>query len=88
MFGLGIPEILIIVIAAGILLFGGKKMIDLAHSAGRMTGEFKKGRMEMDKELNEAKKDIKGDDEPTENPQPSQDSQDNAQSNQENNSQK
>lgn len=56
MFGLGLPELLIIAVVAGILLFGSSKMIDLARSAGRMTGEFKKGKREVEKELKEAEK--------------------------------
>ena len=64
MFGLGLPEILILALIAGILLFGSKKMVDLARSTGRLTGEFKKGRMEMEKELREAEKEIRDTEEP------------------------
>ena len=59
MFGLGLPEILILLLIAGILLFGSKTMVDLARSTGRLTGEFKKGRMEMEKELRETEKEMK-----------------------------
>lgn len=54
MFGLGIPEILLIVLAVGILFFGGKKMTEFARSMGRFSGEFKKGKEEMARELREA----------------------------------
>lgn len=54
MFGLGIMEILIIVLAAGLLLFGSKKIVELARSLGRFSGEFKKGRSEVEKELRTA----------------------------------
>lgn len=55
MFGLGITEIIIIVVVIGVLFFGGKKMTEFAKSMGRFTGEFKKGKMEMDEELKKVK---------------------------------
>jgi|GEM_PF-1080784 len=58
MFGLGINEILIIAVVISILFFGGKKMSDFARSAGRFTGEFKKGKMEMEQELENIKKNV------------------------------
>lgn len=51
MFGLGLPEILVIAIAAAVLLFGGKKIVELARSMGRVSGEFKKGKHEVEREL-------------------------------------
>ncbi len=51
MFGLGIPEILLIVLAIGILFFGSGKILDFAKSLGRVTGEFKKGKKEIESEL-------------------------------------
>ena len=51
---LGFGEILIIILAVGIVLFGGKKIIDLARSMGRFSGEFKKGKKEIEEELKEA----------------------------------
>jgi len=56
MFGLGLPEIIIILLAIGILLLGGKKMADFAKHLGRFTGEFKKGKMEIEQELKEMEK--------------------------------
>lgn len=56
MFGLGIPEILIIV-AVIVLFFGGRKISEIAKGLGRFTGEFKKGKKEMEKEIEEIKKD-------------------------------
>ena len=56
MFGLGLPEIIIILVAVIILFFGGKKMSELARGVGRFSGEFKKGKIEIEKELKEAKK--------------------------------
>jgi len=61
MFGLGLPEIIIILLVIVILFFGGKKLAELARGLGRFTGEFKKGRAEIEKELKEAEKEIKGD---------------------------
>lgn len=50
--GLGPPELLLI---AGvlILLFGASKLPKLARSVGTATGEFKKGREEVEDELEE-----------------------------------
>jgi sec-independent protein translocase protein TatA len=63
MFGIGLPEIVIILVVVIILFFGGKKISELARGMGRFTGEFKKGKMEIEKELEEVKKEIK--DQPT-----------------------
>lgn len=57
MFGLGMPEIIIILVAVGILLFGSKKIVEVARSLGRFSGEFKKGKQEVDRELKEVAQD-------------------------------
>ncbi len=57
MFGLGIPEIIIILLAIGILLFGSKKIIELARSMGRFTGEFKKGKSDIEAEMKKSETD-------------------------------
>jgi len=54
MFGLGIPEIVIILLAVGILLFGSKKIVEMARSMGRFTGEFKKGKRDIETEMKNA----------------------------------
>ena len=51
MFGLGIPEIILIALAVGILFFGSKKILEFSRAAGRVSGEFKKGRADIEKEL-------------------------------------
>ena len=48
----GGPELLLIV-GIVILLFGASKLPKLARSMGSATGEFKKGRQEVEEELNE-----------------------------------
>jgi len=46
-----IDDWLIIAVVAGILFYGSSKIPQLAHSLGRSVGEFKKGRLEVEKEL-------------------------------------
>ena len=64
--GLGPPELLLI---AGvlILLFGASKLPKLARSMGSATGEFKKGREQVEEELEEIRGGVdvsKSEDEP------------------------
>lgn len=54
-FGLGGQEVTLIVIAV-ILLFGAKKIPELARGLGKSVGEFKKAKQEFDNELAEAAK--------------------------------
>ena len=66
MFGLGITEIVIIFAVFVVIFFGGKKITGLGKSLGRFTGEFKKGKIEIENELKELKetsedgKEVKG----------------------------
>ncbi|ERH01021.1 MAG: twin arginine-targeting protein translocase, TatA/E family, partial [Halonotius sp. J07HN6] len=46
------PEMLIILLVL-VLLFGANKIPKLARSTGEAMGEFKKGREEIEEELNE-----------------------------------
>ncbi len=47
----------IVVIAVVVLLFfgGGKKISEFARNLGRATGEFQKGKQEIDKEIQNAR---------------------------------
>jgi len=44
------PWQILLVLAIILLLFGGKKLPELAHSLGKSLGEFRKGKEEGDKE--------------------------------------
>lgn len=46
-----IDDWLIIAVVVGVLFYGSSKIPQLAHSLGRATGEFKKGRIEVEKEI-------------------------------------
>jgi sec-independent protein translocase protein TatA len=49
------PELIILVIVVGVLIFGVKKIPELAKTFGKAKGEFEKGKMEGDKELKDLK---------------------------------
>lgn len=57
MLGLGLPEVVIIVLVVAVLFWGGDKIGDFVRSLGRATGEFKKGKQEVENELKEMKND-------------------------------
>ncbi len=46
-----IDDWLIIAVVAGILFYGSSKIPQLAHSLGWSVGEFKRGRLEVEREL-------------------------------------
>jgi sec-independent protein translocase protein TatA len=48
---LGINEIVIIVLFIVLLLVGSKKIPELARAFGRAMGEFKRGKLEIEREL-------------------------------------
>jgi len=48
----GTPEMMVILLIA-VLLFGANKIPKLARSTGEAMGEFKKGRQEVEEELQE-----------------------------------
>lgn len=49
------PELIILVVLVGILIFGAKKIPELAKTFGKAKGEFEKGKMEGEKELKDFK---------------------------------
>jgi sec-independent protein translocase protein TatA len=51
-------EIIIVVIVIGVLIFGAKKIPELAKTFGKAKGEFEKGKIEGEQELKEFKSDI------------------------------
>lgn len=51
------PEI-IVIIAILILLFGAQRIPKIANSVGRSLGSFKKGRKEIEAELEQAENDL------------------------------
>jgi sec-independent protein translocase protein TatA len=46
-----IDDWLIIAVVIAILFYGSTKIPKLAHSLGRAMGEFKRGKMEVDREI-------------------------------------
>ena len=49
------PEIIIIIVILGVLIFGAKKIPELAKTFGKAKGEFEKGKIEGEKELKDFK---------------------------------
>jgi sec-independent protein translocase protein TatA len=49
-----INDWLIIAVVVAVLFYGSSKIPQLAHSLGRAMGEFKKGRLEVEKEMRAA----------------------------------
>jgi len=59
MFGLGFPELAIILVVIVVFFFGGEKISDIARGLGRFTGEFQKGKAEMEQEIEKAKEELR-----------------------------
>jgi sec-independent protein translocase protein TatA len=57
MFGLGIPELLVIFVIA-LIVFGPKKLPDLGRSIGRAMAEFKKASEEFQESVREEMKEV------------------------------
>ncbi len=52
---IGGPELIILVVIIGVLIFGAAKIPQLAKTFGKAKAEYKKGEIEGDKELKEFK---------------------------------
>jgi sec-independent protein translocase protein TatA len=48
-------NIIIAIVIIGVLIFGAKKIPELARTFGKAKGEFEKGRIESEKELKDFK---------------------------------
>lgn len=59
MFGLGFPELVVILVVVVVFFFGGEKISEIARGLGRFTGEFQKGKAEMEREMRKAEKELK-----------------------------
>ena len=59
MFGLGVQELIIIFLII-MVLFGAKKLPDLAKGLGKGIREFKTATSSVSDELNDVTKDVKG----------------------------
>jgi sec-independent protein translocase protein TatA len=53
-------EFIWIIVIIGVLLFGAKKIPELAKTLGKAKGEYKKGEIESDKELKDFKENKNG----------------------------
>ena len=54
----GGQEIIILVVVIGVLIFGAKKIPELAKTFGKAKGEFEKGKIEAEKDLKEFKEEL------------------------------
>ncbi len=55
---LGIGEIIIIIMVIAVVFFGVKEIPKLVRTLGRVKGEFKKGKIEIEKELKDAENEV------------------------------
>ena len=46
------------------MFFGGEKISELAKGLGRFTGEFKKGKAEIEEEIRKAQEELRSDEKP------------------------
>lgn len=52
------PELIVLVVIVGVLIFGAAKIPKLAKTFGKAKGEFEKGKIEADKELKDFKDEV------------------------------
>ena len=62
---LGIGEIIIIIMVIAVVFFGVEEIPKLARTLGRVKGEFKKGKREIEKELKDAENEVLEEKEPS-----------------------
>lgn len=55
----GMEWIVLLIIVAALFLFGPNKLPEMARAFGRAAGEFRKARMEIDREISEEYKGVK-----------------------------
>ncbi|MDH5569749.1 MAG: twin-arginine translocase TatA/TatE family subunit [Nitrosopumilus sp.] len=55
---LGSTEIIVLIVVIAVLIFGAKKIPELAKTFGKAKGEFEKGKIEADKDLKEFKEEL------------------------------
>jgi sec-independent protein translocase protein TatA len=70
MFGIGGQELIVIFLVL-LLLFGAKKLPELARGIGKSMGEFKKAREDFEKEITSAETDVRVKSAPGKEPQDS-----------------
>ena len=71
-FGAPGPSEWVLILVIVLVLFGAKKLPELARSLGQSMNEFRKAREDFDKELHAAGNEIKGSVQPAPNQQPYQ----------------
>ncbi len=52
------PEIIVVIVVIGVLIFGAAKIPKLAKTFGKAKGEFEKGKIEAEKELKDFKDEV------------------------------
>lgn len=62
MFGIGLPEVIVIALVFAVLFFGGGRIVEFARSLGRVSGEFKKGKADIEAELKKGEAEVGGTD--------------------------
>ena len=55
---LGSTEIIVLVVVIGVLIFGAKKIPELAKTFGKAKGEFEKGKIEADRVISYRREDL------------------------------